>query len=412
MLHRKLDWTDLRGVRWLLEHGADPNAVSAWGDRALHHALARGNALPLLEALLDFGADPSLTGAAPADDLSAVAIAARIGRADALELFDGAASRSSSRATTRSSRRCHAATARDAGARGGRAADRGAARSLAAGNRRDARRRRQHGRRRARRSTSGSRCPPTRCRVAVWRERTDTVRLLLARGAPVSADVAVAGRARADRGLRVDAAPFARDPRPVRRRVVMDEYFLDTPVVRGFIDEVRDAIAHASDPRTPATASARASPRCSPTPPGCPTRSPSRTPSPAWAAASASGCCSAPATARSRCSRSSSRPAARRPSTTTSPGASSASTAARRTRRSSTRELTLTESRALNPGDFYALLPPRDDIHRVRTTSPETSVSIHLLTNDTGCVWRHTFDPAAKTSAPFRSGYVNVACDD
>ena len=86
MLHRKLDWTDLAGVRWLLEHGVDPNALSAWGDRALHHSLARDNALPLLEALLDFGADPSLR--APArEDRSAVAVAARSGRADALELF-------------------------------------------------------------------------------------------------------------------------------------------------------------------------------------------------------------------------------------------------------------------------------------------------------------------------------------
>ena len=41
-----------------------------------------------------------------------------------------------------------------------------------------------------------------------------------------------------------------------------------------------------------------------------------------------------------------------------------------------------------DPGDFYPLLPPRDDIHRVRTTSDETSVSIHLLSNDTGCAWR------------------------
>jgi 3-mercaptopropionate dioxygenase len=47
--------------------------------------------------------------------------------------------------------------------------------------------------------------------------------------------------------------------------------------------------------------------------------------------------------------------------------------------------LELQERRALAPADFYALLPPR-------TTStgcarpPETSVSIHLLTNDTGCV--------------------------
>src|SRR4051794_26198455 len=55
----------------------------------------------------------------------------------------------------------------------------------------------------------------------------------------------------------------------------------------------------------------------------------------------------------------------------------------------------LAERRALRPGDLYALLPPRDDVQRVRTTSPETSVSIHLLTNDTGCVWRHTYDPAS-----------------
>jgi hypothetical protein len=86
MLHRKLDWTDLRGVRWLLAHGADPNAVSAWGDRALHHALARENGPELLEALLDFGADPSLP-APGRDGPSAVALAARAGRTDALELF-------------------------------------------------------------------------------------------------------------------------------------------------------------------------------------------------------------------------------------------------------------------------------------------------------------------------------------
>jgi predicted metal-dependent enzyme (double-stranded beta helix superfamily) len=74
--------------------------------------------------------------------------------------------------------------------------------------------------------------------------------------------------------------------------------------------------------------------------------------------------------------------------------------------------LELAERRELRPGDFYALIPPRDDIHRVRTTSPEASVSIHLLTNDTGCVWRHTFDPESGARKPFRSGYVNVDCDD
>ena len=74
--------------------------------------------------------------------------------------------------------------------------------------------------------------------------------------------------------------------------------------------------------------------------------------------------------------------------------------------------LELVESRSLEPGDFYALIPPRDDIHRVRTTSPESSISIHLLTNDTGCVWRHSFDPESGERQPFRSGYVNVECSD
>ena len=69
------------------------------------------------------------------------------------------------------------------------------------------------------------------------------------------------------------------------------------------------------------------------------------------------------------------------------------------------------EARPLAPGDFYALLPPRDDIHRVRTTSPATSVSLHLLTNDTGCVWRHAFDEHTGAASPFRSGYVNVDCE-
>ena len=74
--------------------------------------------------------------------------------------------------------------------------------------------------------------------------------------------------------------------------------------------------------------------------------------------------------------------------------------------------LELVESRALSPRDFYALIPPQDDIHRVRTSSPQTSVSIHLLTNDTGCVWRHAYDAHSGERTPFRSGYVNVPCED
>lgn len=74
------------------------------------------------------------------------------------------------------------------------------------------------------------------------------------------------------------------------------------------------------------------------------------------------------------------------------------------------RGLELVRRRPLNPGDFYTLLPPTDDVHRVRTTSDVTSVSIHLLANDTGCVWRHTYDEQTGESRPFRSGYVNAPC--
>lgn len=74
--------------------------------------------------------------------------------------------------------------------------------------------------------------------------------------------------------------------------------------------------------------------------------------------------------------------------------------------------LDLVEQRRLPQGSFYDLLPPEGDIHRVRTTSPEPSVSIHLLGNDVGCVLRHSFEPSIDAVADFRSGYSNVDCDD
>src|SRR5262249_50377582 len=77
MLHRKLDWTDFDAVAWLLGHGADPNYMSPWGRRALHHALGRDNALQAFEMLLDHGADPTLTDKHGA---SAFAVAAYMGR--------------------------------------------------------------------------------------------------------------------------------------------------------------------------------------------------------------------------------------------------------------------------------------------------------------------------------------------
>jgi 3-mercaptopropionate dioxygenase len=67
--------------------------------------------------------------------------------------------------------------------------------------------------------------------------------------------------------------------------------------------------------------------------------------------------------------------------------------------------------RPLQPGDHYILLPPTDDVHRVRTTSDRTSVSIHLLANDTGCIERHTFDERTGEARPFISGYVNAKCE-
>jgi len=74
-------------------------------------------------------------------------------------------------------------------------------------------------------------------------------------------------------------------------------------------------------------------------------------------------------------------------------------------------ELLLSARRIVRQGDFYPLLPPAEDIHRVRTISPETSVSLHLLANDTGCIWRHAYDPETAQVRPFRSGYVNRPCE-
>ena len=72
----------------------------------------------------------------------------------------------------------------------------------------------------------------------------------------------------------------------------------------------------------------------------------------------------------------------------------------------------LSHQQALGPGDFYSLIPPDGDIHRVKTTSDVTSVSIHLPTNDTGCVWRHRFEPDSDEVKPFKSGYMNAECDE
>jgi ankyrin repeat protein len=93
MLLRKADWHDEEGVRFLLEHGADPNRMTRWGFTALHQAARRDNALPILERLLDHGADPAIPdqrrrpGLEPSGQ-SSIAIAARRGRGDVLALLE------------------------------------------------------------------------------------------------------------------------------------------------------------------------------------------------------------------------------------------------------------------------------------------------------------------------------------
>jgi predicted metal-dependent enzyme (double-stranded beta helix superfamily) len=79
----------------------------------------------------------------------------------------------------------------------------------------------------------------------------------------------------------------------------------------------------------------------------------------------------------------------------------------RRPRTTGRAKLEVAERRSIVPGDCYELLP-ETDIHRVRTTSNETSVSLHLLGNDNGCIVRHRFSPEDGTVAPFKSGWLNV----
>jgi 3-mercaptopropionate dioxygenase len=68
--------------------------------------------------------------------------------------------------------------------------------------------------------------------------------------------------------------------------------------------------------------------------------------------------------------------------------------------------------RVLKPGEFYELIPPYNDVHRVKTISAEPSVSLHLLANDTGCVTRQKFDETTGRVDAFRSGWSNKPCLD
>jgi ankyrin repeat protein len=91
MLLRKTDWHDLEGVRWLLaQPDVDPNRLTHWGKTALHNAVLSDNAIEIVQALLEHGADPRILGQRPdvcrsAHGRSALALAAGRGRGDVLD---------------------------------------------------------------------------------------------------------------------------------------------------------------------------------------------------------------------------------------------------------------------------------------------------------------------------------------
>jgi ankyrin repeat protein len=86
MLLRKTDWHDHDGLVLLLDHGADPNRMTRFGDTSLHHAVRRDNGLAMIASLLEHGANPALL--TTREGRSAAAMAARRGRGDVLALLD------------------------------------------------------------------------------------------------------------------------------------------------------------------------------------------------------------------------------------------------------------------------------------------------------------------------------------
>ncbi len=99
MLLRKADWHDYDGMKYLLEHGADPNLMTMWGYTALHQALRRDNALRNIELMLEHGADPTIKTSAEVRPIftpdfggkgqrSSFVIAAHRGRTDVLTTLE------------------------------------------------------------------------------------------------------------------------------------------------------------------------------------------------------------------------------------------------------------------------------------------------------------------------------------
>jgi ankyrin repeat protein len=94
ILLRKTDWHDYDGIKWLLERGVNPNRTNRFGKTALHNAVLSDNALPIIEILLDSGANPMLVAERPdrirtaEANQTAISMAVRRGRGDVLDLFE------------------------------------------------------------------------------------------------------------------------------------------------------------------------------------------------------------------------------------------------------------------------------------------------------------------------------------
>jgi ankyrin repeat protein len=84
LLLRKHDWHDYDGIKWLLEHGATPNAISGWKITPFYQAVQRDNSIEILSMALDHGADPTIVAG---NGRSPAVVAARRGRGDALDLL-------------------------------------------------------------------------------------------------------------------------------------------------------------------------------------------------------------------------------------------------------------------------------------------------------------------------------------
>ena len=80
VVNHKLDFEDAPGLRWFLDRSVDVNAHGC-----LHWAIGRGRGVPILQMLLDAGADPNL----PHPDLGhrPLAVAARCGHLAAYDLL-------------------------------------------------------------------------------------------------------------------------------------------------------------------------------------------------------------------------------------------------------------------------------------------------------------------------------------